>query len=322
LEQAIELRKNMTINSDTYRLVNAESDGLPGIIVDRYNEFLVCQFLSAGAEFWKQEIVGHLAQLLSPVGIYERSDTDARLKEGLLPCTGTVRGDDPPELLKIREHDLHFFADIRGGHKTGFYSDQRDNRAMLSHLAKGKDILNCFSYTGGFGVWAMAYGAKTVVNADASAPALEISKKNFELNRLDLVNVGHLQEDVFQVLRKFRDSGKNFDMIILDPPKFVESKSQMDRGARGYKDINLLAFKLLRPGGILMTFSCSGLITPELFQKIVSDAALDAGQEVHILQRLFQAQDHTVSLNFPEGLYLKGLLCKVQSATCNSRRKS
>ncbi len=182
LEQAIELRKSMTINSDAYRLVNAESDGLPGMIVDRYNEFLVCQFLSAGAEFWKREIVGHLAQLLSPAGIYERSDTDARRKEGLLPCTGTLWGDDPPELLTIREHDLHFFADIRGGHKTGFYSDQRDNRAMLSHLAKGKDILNCFSYTGGFGVWAMAYGAKTVVNADASASALEISKKNFELN--------------------------------------------------------------------------------------------------------------------------------------------
>ena len=314
LKQAIDLRKTMSIDSDAYRLVNAESDGLPGIIVDRYNEFIVCQFLSAGAEFWKKEIVNHLAQLLSPKGIYERSDTDARLKEGLQASAGVLWGDEPPELLEIREGNLRFWVNIHEGHKTGFYSDQRDNRALLSELAQGRDILNCFCYTGGFGVWAMACGAKTVSNADVSASVLEISKKNFEMNGLDLSKVGYLQEDVFVCLRKFRDSGKSFDMIILDPPKFVESKVQFERGARGYKDINLLAFKLLRPGGLLMTFSCSGLITPELFQKIVSDAALDAGREVYILQRLFQASDHTVSLNFPEGLYLKGLLCKVQNA--------
>ncbi len=313
LEHAIELRKSMTINSDAYRLVNAESDGLPGIIVDRYSEFIVCQFLSAGAEFWKKEIVGHIVQMLAPKGIYERSDTDARLKEGLQASTGLLWGDDPPELLEIMEGNLRFWVNIRDGHKTGFYSDQRDNRALLSRFSKDKDILNCFSYTGGFGIWAMAYGAKSIINADVSASALEISKKNFEINQTDPSRVEHLQSDVFQILRKFRDSGKCFDMIILDPPKFVESKVQLERGARGYKDINLLAFKLLRPGGLLMTFSCSGLITPELFQKIVSDAALDAGREVYILQRLFQASDHTVSLNFPEGLYLKGLLCKVQN---------
>ncbi len=310
LEQAIDFRKEMNINANTYRLVNAESDGLPGVIVDRYDEFLVCQFLSVGAEFWKNEIIAHLVKILSPAGIYERSDTDSRKKEGLEPCVGTLSGQEPPELIQIRESNLRFWVDIRNGHKTGFYSDQRDNRAVMAQFAKDKEVLNCFSYTGGFGISAMVSGAKKVVNVDSSASALELSKKNFELNVPDLANVEHLQEDVFHYLRTCRDSGKSFDLIILDPPKFVDSKAQAERGARGYKDINLLAFKLLKPGGILMSFSCSGLIMPDLFQKIVSDAALDAGCRAHILQRLFQASDHAVSLNFPEGLYLKGLLCR------------
>ena len=310
LERAVVLRKNSEHEYSAYRLVNAESDGLPGLIADRYGEFIVCQFLSVGAEAWKKEIVAHLAELLSPTGIYERSDAEVRQKEGLDLRTGMLFGKEPPELVEIQEGHIRFLVDLRAGHKTGFYLDQRDNRRIIPEFAKGAQVLNCFAYTGGFGIFASAAGAEEVIHIDASSSALEIARKNAELNSLDMTKITFSETDVFQSLRRFRDSAKSFDLIILDPPKFAESQSQLDRACRGYKDINLLAFKLLKPGGILMTFSCSGLMMPELFQKIVADAALDAGCEAHIIRRLSQAEDHPVSLNFPEGHYLKGLVCR------------
>lgn len=294
-----------------YRLINAESDGLPGMIVDRYDTFLVCQFLAAGADYWKQEIVSQLQALFPCTGIYERSDVDVRAKEGLPLRTGVLAGAAPPETAQIQEGALRFLVEIQQGHKTGFYLDQRENRQYLAQYVQGKDVLNCFAYTGGFGIYALKYGANSVANIDTSAAALQLLQRQIALNGLDETRSEQLEGDVFQRLRQFRDGRRQFDVIILDPPKFAESRSQLKSASRGYKDINLLAIKLLRPGGILFTFSCSGLIEPDLFQKIVADAALDANREAQILRRLSQAADHPVALNFPEGHYLKGLVCRV-----------
>lgn len=296
-----------------YRLVNAESDFLPGLIVDRYAEFLVCQFLSAGAEYWKQEIVTLLADLHPYGGIYERSDVEVRAKEGLPPNTGVLAGQPPGEAVVIDEYDCRFAVDVRGGHKTGFYLDQRDNRRRVGEMARGREVLNCFAYTGGFAVWALKGGATKVTNVESSAAALDMAARNLALNELDASKVENVVGDVFNVLRQYRDARRQFDLIVLDPPKFAESRNQIESAARGYKDINLLAIKLLRPGGLLFTFSCSGLISPDLFQKIVAGAALDAGRagEAQIIQRLTQAPDHPVALSFPEGEYLKGLVCRV-----------
>jgi 23S rRNA (cytosine1962-C5)-methyltransferase len=313
LKQAMECRSSIFSGKSTgYRLINAESDGMPGLIVDRYENFLICQFLSRGAEFWKKDIVSQLVELVSPAGIYERSDVDVRNKEGLPLTAGVLYGEEPPDLIEITEGPCRFLVDVKHGHKTGFYLDQRDNRACVAEFAKGAELLNCFAYTGGFGVSALKGGASNIVNIEASAGMLELAKKNFELNELDVAKTENIEGDVFQVLRKYRDSRRQFDLIILDPPKFVNSRNQLDQASRGYKDINLLAFKLLKPGGFLFTFSCSGLMPPELFQKIVADAALDAGREGRIIKRLHQAADHPISLNFPEGSYLKGLICAVE----------
>ncbi len=295
--------------TDAVRLVNAESDGLPGLIVDRYNGYLVVQFLSAGAEFWRETIVSALTEICPVTGIYERSDVEVREKEGLELRKGLLSGDEPSELIEICENSRRFLVNIRNGHKTGFYLDQRDNRQKITEFSAGREVLNCFAYTGGFALAALSAGAAKVTNIEASADALELLNRNLALNGFDPAKVENLTDDVFQVLRKFRDQGRSFDLIILDPPKFAESKSQIERASRGYKDINLLAFKLLQPGGILFTFSCSGQITPELFQKIVADSALDAGKSAQILVWLNQSADHPTALNFPEGHYLKGLVC-------------
>jgi 23S rRNA (cytosine1962-C5)-methyltransferase len=297
--------------TNVYRIINAESDGLPGLIVDRYSDFLVCQFLSAGAEFNKQIIIEILNEDFKPSGIYERSDVEVRTKEGLQPTQGLLKGNVPDDLIEVKENGFKFLVDIKGGHKTGFYLDQRDNRKFISEFSKGKSVLNCFSYTGGFSVYALASGVEKVTQVEASASAIDLSMKNFELNNLNSSLVENINGDVFEVLRKFRDERKTFDLIILDPPKFTESASQIQKASRGYKDINLLAFKLLNQGGILFTFSCSGHISPELFQKIVADSALDSGREVRIIKQLTQSSDHPVSTYFPEGLYLKGLICSV-----------
>jgi 23S rRNA (cytosine1962-C5)-methyltransferase len=311
MEQAIGSRAARPAGRESaFRLINAESDGLPGLVVDKYGEFLVCQFLSAGSEHWKDEIILQLQQLLSPAGIYERSDVEVRFKEGLEPRTGTLWGEPPPDLLQIQEGPCRFLVDIRKGHKTGFYLDQRDNRQALADYAHGRTVLNCFAYSGGFGIWALRGGADHVTDVESSSAAIELDRRHAEMNGFPSAKVDHLQGDVFQVLREFRNSNRCFDLIVLDPPKFVDSRNQMLKGTRGYKDINLLAFKLLLPGGILFTFSCSGLVSRELFQKIVADAALDAGREAQILRTLTQAPDHPTALHFPEGAYLKGLVCR------------
>jgi 23S rRNA (cytosine1962-C5)-methyltransferase len=310
---AAELRKQIIDDktTDAYRIINAESDLLPGLVVDKYGDYLVCQFLSAGAEYWKKEIVEILINLFNPTGIFERSDVEVREKEGLLPSKGVLYGKQPDELIEIIENGNKFFVDVNLGHKTGFYLDQRDNRKILEQFSSGKEILNCFSYTGGFSVYAVKAGASKVINVDSSAESLTLAEKNFSLNGIDPSKYENIHDDVFKYLRKLRDTNRQFDVIILDPPKFAESVSQIDKAARGYKDINLLALKLLKKNGILFTFSCSGHIVPELFNKIIADAAADAGREVHILKYLTQSPDHTMLTSFPEGLYLKGLICKV-----------
>ncbi len=315
LEEAIRLRRNLVRDQGgmtALRLVNAESDGLPGVVVDRYGEILVCQFTSAGAEQWRHAIAGQLREVTGVSTIYERSDLEVRAKEGLPLRSGLLAGPEPPQLVEINEHGCRYLVDIRHGHKTGFYLDQRENRRLAGEFSCGAEVLNCFSYTGGFAVQALQGGAKTVVNIDASAEALELAGRNLLLNDLDAGRVTNLCGDVFALLRRFRDEGRCFDLVILDPPKFAESRHQLPGACRGYKDINLLAFKLLKPGGTLFTFSCSGMMEPELFQKIVADAALDAGRRAAIIKRLFQGEDHPVSLNFPEGGYLKGLICRAE----------
>lgn len=313
LERAIKARPHlMGADAQTaFRIVNAESDGLPGVIVDRYADFLVCQFLTAGAERWKPVLVDHLKALVPAAGIYERSDLDVRHKEGLQPLKGPLSGETPPALVQIQEGPHRFWVDIQGGQKTGFYLDQRENRAYVAEYAQGGEVLNGFAYTGGFGIFALGAGAVKVTNVESSPTALDLARRNIELNGFDPARAENIVGDVFLVLRQYRDSRRQFDLIMLDPPKFADSRSQLERAGRGYKDINLLAMKLLRPGGILFTFSCSGLVTPDLFQKMVADAALDAGRDAQIIRVLSQAGDHPVALNFPEGRYLKGFICRV-----------
>ena len=312
LLEAIEKRASLRAAWPTtaVRLVNAESDGLPGLIVDQYDEFLVMQCLSAGAEYWKQTIVEQLLRLVPCRGLYERSDVPVRAKEGLSPVKGRLAGEPPPELVAVEESGVKFLVDIINGHKTGFYLDQRENRRRLAALAEGAEVLNCFAYTGGFGLYALTGGAARITNVETSAPALELLQQNLAINGLASDRVDNLQADVFKLLREFCDQGRRFDLIVLDPPKFAESRSRLSGAARGYKDIGLLAFRLLRPRGLLFTFSCSGLMDPALFQKITADAALDAGRQAQIIARLDQAADHPVALNFPEGAYLKGLVCR------------
>ena len=294
-----------------YRLVNAEADGLPGVIIDRYADYLVCQFSTAGAEFWRTTVVDALSELTTSTGIYERSDLSIRQKENLPVRVNVLAGKEPPALIEIEEFGVRFAVDVHTGHKTGFYLDQQVNRLRVSQHAQDAEVLNCFSYSGGFGLAALRGEAARVVNIDSSAPALELSRHNTNLNDFPAVRAEHVEGNVFQILRQFQHEDRQFDLIVLDPPKFVESREQLTRATRGYKDINLHAFRLLRPGGQLFTFSCSGLLEPSLFQKIVADAALDAGRKGQILAHLEQAPDHPTSLSFPEAAYLKGLHCRV-----------
>ncbi len=313
LQRAIRMREQLldTNRITAYRIINSESDGLPGLIVDRYGDFLVCQFLSAGAEFWSNEIVKQLHELFPNANIYNRSDVEVRQKEGLSPHQGVLWGALPPKLIEIQEGDVRMVVDILEGHKTGAYLDQRENRMAVAPFSEGKLVLNCFAYTGGFGLWAMHRGAAHVVNIDSSHYFLELAQKNAALNGFDPHKFENIHGDVFELLRQFREQGRRFDIIILDPPKFAESVSQLQKASRGYKDINWLAFQLLNPGGFVFTFSCSGHVSPDLFQKIVADAALDARREVQLIRYLSQSADHPISLNFPEARYLKGIICQV-----------
>jgi 23S rRNA (cytosine1962-C5)-methyltransferase len=304
------LPPDMGVRSNSLRLVYAESDSLPGLIVDRYADTLVLQSLTAGSEYWKDTLADLLLQITGLKDIYERSDADVRTLEGLSPRVGLLRGNVPLSPFPILENDLKFNLNLATGHKTGFYLDQRLNRLRVRTLAGDRDVLDCFCYTGGFTVNALAGLAKSVLSVDSSAEALALCRENVQRNDLPVDRHQTMEGDVFQLLRRFRDEGRSFDMIILDPPKFAPTAAQAEKAARGYKDINLLAFKLLRPGGLLITFSCSGGVDAALFQKIVASAALDAGVEAQILEHLSQAPDHPVALNFPEGAYLKGLVCR------------
>ncbi|MBY8059080.1 class I SAM-dependent methyltransferase [Vibrio fluvialis] len=296
-----------------YRLISAESDGLPGITIDKYQDFLVCQLLSAGAECQKDALVEALKQCFPTCSIYERSDVAVRKKEGLEERVGVLHGELPPKSVVIEENGVKISVDIVGGHKTGFYLDQRDSRFQSMKYVKNKDVLNCFSYTGGFGLYALKGGAKRVINADVSQPALDTAKFNAELNEFDISKkrAVFLNADVFKLLREYRDQGTKFDVVIMDPPKFAESKAQLNGACRGYKDINMLAMQILNPGGTLLTYSCSGLMDQVLFQKIIADAALDAGRDVKFIERFEQAADHPTDTAYPEGFYLKGFACKV-----------
>jgi 23S rRNA (cytosine1962-C5)-methyltransferase len=309
--QCVEHRRQLqgSGTTDAMRLIHGESDGLPGVVADRYADTVVVQLLAAGAERWREAIVAALAALPGIARVWERSDADVRALEGLEPRVGLLRGTPLAGPLVIGEHGLKFAVEVQMGHKTGFYLDQRDNRLRLRALAKNCDVLDCFCYTGGFALNAQAGGARSVTAVESSALALEHARANATANGCAYTE--WVEGDVFQVLRRMRDQGRQFDLIVLDPPKFAPTAAHADKAARAYKDINLLAFKLLRPGGALMTFSCSGGVTADLFQKIVAGAALDAGVHARIAAWLHAASDHPVALNFPEGEYLKGLVCRV-----------
>ncbi|ARR49111.1 TPA: class I SAM-dependent methyltransferase [Photobacterium damselae] len=295
-----------------YRLIAAESDGLPGITIDKYQDYLVCQLLSAGAEAQKEALVEALQICYPLCNVYERSDVAVRKKEGLAQRTGVLVGNEPPKFVTIEENGVKINVDIKGGHKTGFYLDQRDSREAAVKYVNGKRVLNCFCYTGGFGLYALKGGASQVVNVDVSQPALDTAKMNAEMNGYPLENAEFLNADVFKLLREYRDRGEQFDVVIMDPPKFAESKSQLVGACRGYKDINMLAMQITKPGGMLLTYSCSGLMDGNLFQKIIADAALDAKRDVQFIERFAQAADHPLDSAYPEGFYLKGFACYVK----------
>jgi 23S rRNA (cytosine1962-C5)-methyltransferase len=312
LQKAIYSRRQLYDLGDTnsFRLVHGESDGLPGLIVDRYADIIVVQYLSAGVEYWRGVINTAITQATGSEQLFERSDADVRQLEGLQSRIGSLSGDSVPDVVLIREHGLIYEVNIKTGHKTGFYLDQRNNRLIIRSLSEGRDILDCFCYTGGFSLNTAVGQARSILALDESGDALAMADKNFSINQLRHDDIHLERGDVFNVLRRLRDSGRSFDMIILDPPKFAPTIAQVQRAARGYKDINLLAMKLLRENGILITFSCSGGVSLDLFNKIVAGAALDSGCDFQTIGQLHQAADHPIAINFPEGAYLKGLILK------------
>ncbi|MEY4644098.1 MAG: hypothetical protein RLZZ596_929 [Pseudomonadota bacterium] len=310
VQRAVRARQRMDIQSDSLRLVHGEADGLPGLIVDRYGDTLVAQFLSAGVERFKAALTQALLAETGLSKLYERSDTSFRAMEGLPEVSGWLCGEGSVELV-LREHDWQLALNIAEGHKTGFYLDQRDSRKKFADAARRlqfQRVLNCYCYTGGFTVAALMAGAARVTSIDSSAVALDKARANLVLNRLDLARADFLDADVNASLRQFHQEGRSFDAIVLDPPKFAPTAAHAERAARAYKDINRLAFKLLEPGGLLFTYSCSGGISPELFHKIVASAGTDAGVDGYILERLGGAPDHPMTISFPEGEYLKGLV--------------
>jgi 23S rRNA (cytosine1962-C5)-methyltransferase len=312
LARAIESRRRLGVLDarSACRLVFSESDGLPGLIVDRYGEYLVCQFLSAGADAWRATIVEQLAELCAPRGIYERSEGGARHKEGLQSRRGLLAGEEPPRELELESRGARWTVDIANGQKTGAYLDQQDNRVRVAAHAAGAAVLDAFSYTGGFAIAALRAGAQHATLIDSSADALALAERETALNDVH-ERCRFVAANVFDELRAVRDAGTRFDVVVLDPPKFVHSADQLTAGSRGYKDVNMLGLKLVRPGGVLATFSCSGHVDAALFQKIVAGAAVDAGRTAQILERLSQPADHPVATEFPEGDYLKGLILRV-----------
>jgi 23S rRNA (cytosine1962-C5)-methyltransferase len=313
LERAIQARQSYLAASgqtDSCRLVYAESDGLPGLIVDKFGDYLSIQLLTQGMAKRSDEIVQILVDLLHPLGIYERSDVSVLEKENLEPREGLLWGQQPPSNHTSRHFDYQFYVDVAAGQKTGFYLDQAENRRRVAAYCDQAEVASFFSYTGAFEVWAAGAGASHVTAVDSSALAIDTMRANLQLNGVQ-TPVEAIEGDVFRILRQYRHEGRTFDVIILDPPKFAHSQAQVERATRGYKDINLIAMQILRPGGMLATFSCSGLVSADLFQKVIFGAAVDARRDVQIVERLTQSPDHPVLLSFPEGEYLKGLICRV-----------
>ena len=309
VKDAISLRKNVFARgNDGVRLISSEGDLLPGLIADKYNEFIVISISSCGMEMYKNIICQTLKEIFPKCSIYERSDTKSRAKEGLPVRKGVVIGTEPDDTIYVREEgQVYIPVDIKNGHKTGAYLDQRLSRIKAGSLSKGASVLNCFSYTGGFGLWALKGGAKRIENVDVSEHALNAAKTGVAFNHLDPGRCKFLKKDVFAYLREQVEKGAKYDLVILDPPKFAESAANLKKACRGYQDINRLGLKLVAKGGHLLTFSCSGLVDPALFQKIVADAAIDAGVDGRVLGTLRQDEDHVVSLPCPETFYLKGL---------------
>lgn len=299
-------------DTNVFRLFFSESDGIPGLIIDKYENNFVCMFLTAGVEKFKMEIIEAIKEEFSPLSIYERSDSDVRIKEGLELFKGHLYGKEINNVIEVQENGIKLLVDIKNGHKTGMYIDQRENRKLLQTFSKGLQVLNCFSYTGGFSVNALIADAENVVNIDSSQDALNLSQNIFKTNNISEKKYENICSDVFKSLRKFVEEKQKFDLIILDPPKFADSKSTLEKASRGYKDINMNALKILNSGGFLFSFSCSGLMSSELFQKIIADAALDSKREIKFIRQLNQAADHPVSSNFPESLYLKGFVAYVE----------
>ena len=311
VQQALAYRRAAVHGTDAVRLIFGEADGFPGLVVDWYggaNGYLVGQFQSAGVEAWKAPIVQALTGATGCPNVYERSDASVREREGLPLVTGVLAGEAPPDDIEVIENGVRYGVDIKAGHKTGFYIDQRDNRRLVMELAADRDVLNCFCYTGGFSLAALKGGAKSVISIDSAGDALALAQRNVGRNGFDAARAQWWDADVFKTLRRLREEGRRFDLIVLDPPKFASSPGQVERAARAYKDINLLGFQLLRPGGLLFTYSCSGAISADLFQKIVAGAANDAAVDARILRRLSAGVDHPMTTSFPEGEYLKGLL--------------
>jgi 23S rRNA (cytosine1962-C5)-methyltransferase len=310
IKAAIEIRNHLPAakHTNALRLVHGESDGLPGLIVDRYADVLVVQFLAAGVERWRETILDALLENSGCAAVFERSDAEVRKLEGLEPRVGFARGNREARRCPIIEHGLNFRVDVEEGQKTGFFLDQRENRQRVRALASGRHVLDAFCYTGGFALAALAGGAQQVVAVESSADALQIAKENLAANSLDTSRIKFEQADVFAYQRLLRDRGQAFDLVVLDPPKFAPTAAQAKNAARAYKDINLMALRLLKRGGLLATFSCSGGVSAELFQSILAGAAVDAGVEAKIIERFGAAADHPVALEFPEGDYLKGLL--------------
>jgi len=291
-------------------LIFGESDDLPGLVVDKYADYLVVQSSTAGIDRVKDSIVKALIDQMKPSGIYERSDIESRKIEGLKPRVGLLYG-DPPTQLQIMENGLKFEIDIISGQKTGFYLDQRDNRHIVAGYAKGLDILDCFSHTGAFSVYALKAGAKSITLIDSSDNCLKLAKRNIEINDFDSNRAKFIRADVFEQLRQFRDSNRKFDMVILDPPKFAKSRNHLEKALAGYKDINMLAINILKPGGLLSTFSCSGAVDYQTLRTVLFWAATDTGRQVQIIRDFHQGTDHPRLASFPEADYLNGFLCRI-----------
>ncbi|MEJ7556919.1 MAG: class I SAM-dependent rRNA methyltransferase [Pedobacter sp.] len=312
LEKAIASRARLlNENTNTCRLVFSEADLLPGLIVDKYADFLSVQILSAGIENNKETIINILRNILNPKGIFDKSDAGARKHENLEPAEGLLWGEQPPEFIEVKENGIVYHINIAEGQKSGFYCDQRDNREILAAYTTGKTVLDCFCYSGGFTLNSLKAGASHVTSVDSSALAIETLRHNLGLNGFSESLQSSIQSDVNKQLRVFKEENQKFGVLVLDPPKFAPSRSALDRAARAYKDLNRLGMLLLEPGGILATFSCSGAVDMETFKQIIAWAALDAGREVQIIKQFHQPEDHPIRMSFPEGEYLKGLLLRV-----------